>query len=991
MNDQTQVDALLVRYEELRSQEMPISPEELCRDCPELLDEVKRQIQALESLNRVLATPDYASATDKSALAMQDAGQATSVATEPLVAGARFHVLRLYARGGLGEVHVARDEMLKRDVALKRLQALHACNTSSRSRFLREAEITSRLEHPSIVPIHAVGQDADGRPFYAMRFVQGETLHDALRRTYAVGPPGEPRLTLRHLIGRVVTVCNTVAYAHSRGIIHRDIKPGNIILGPYGETLLVDWGLAKPLAETEEPQAHAEATPSIPTGSENTEPGAVIGTPAYMSPEQAGGHGHVVGPSSDIYSLGATLYAVLTGQAPAQGRHAAAVVERARRGDFPKPRQLRRDIPRPLEAICLKALAHQPEDRYDSALALAADLEHWLADEPVSAWPEPWTVRFRRWIALHRTAVAVAAAALAVATACLAVATGLLSAANERERDARTQSARNFQLARKGVDDFSTKASADPRLREYGLDSLRKELLQTAATFYDEFVQVRSNDVELRAEQGRAYQRLGGITQEIASKEDAIKLYEQARDLFEGLACAHGSDAIYQEDLGAGYNSLGLVYSATGRPIEAEAAYRRACDVRTQLVDRNPAEGRYQSDLAASWNNLGKLFNDTDRLEQAEAAYRQALAIRIQLTRTFPSFRDYQAGLGDSHNNLGSWYYTKNRPDDSEKQLRLGLEIRDGLARDYPTDRDCQSNLAASQNNLAILYTSTKRLAEAEKAHVQAMAIRERLVRDYPTVSEYQSKLAGSYHHLGRVLADTSRLDKAEATYLKALEIQERLHTQHPTVTTFAVERGRTFCDLGGLLHQAGKLEASLQWFAKSIQAMSGVLRQEPPNAAARHCLSHAHTERAEILTDLNRHKEALGDWDQAVALEHGHDLAVLRLRRAATITRLGDHAQATGEANGLLADSQPTADLFFLAARVFALASVYGRDKPAEPYAARAVALLDQARTADYFKTPDLIAALLKDKDWEPLRARADFQKLISNVQTITNARKPG
>src|SRR5207245_1913930 len=188
---------------------------------------------------------------------------------EALSTGSRYEVLRFHAKGGLGEVHVARDEELHREVALKRLQALHARNPHSRTRFLREAAITSRLEHPSIVPVHSMGQDADGCPFYAMRFIQGKTLQEAIEQLHArknsreslpIADPQMPgsetppdpfsrSLDLRQLLSRFVTVCNTIAYAHSKGIVHRDIKPHNIMLGPYGETLVVDWGLAKEMTE----------------------------------------------------------------------------------------------------------------------------------------------------------------------------------------------------------------------------------------------------------------------------------------------------------------------------------------------------------------------------------------------------------------------------------------------------------------------------------------------------------------------------------------------------------------------------------------------------------------------------------------------------------------------------------------------------------------------------------------------------------------------
>jgi serine/threonine-protein kinase len=238
-------------------------------------------------------------------------------------AGARYRRVRPHARGGLGEVFVALDEELRREVALKEIQERLADDTDSRSRFVREAEITGNLEHPGVVPVYGLGTYPDGRPFYAMRFIRGESMQAAIERFHQADAlrsrdPGERSLALRDLLGRFVAVCDAVAYAHARGIIHRDLKPQNVILGEYGETLVVDWGLARHVADREGQTAAARPV-TTSQQSTATEHGQVLGTLAYMPPEQAHGWLDELGRHSDVFALGATLYALLTGRPRTSG------------------------------------------------------------------------------------------------------------------------------------------------------------------------------------------------------------------------------------------------------------------------------------------------------------------------------------------------------------------------------------------------------------------------------------------------------------------------------------------------------------------------------------------------------------------------------------------------------------------------------------------------------------------------------------------------
>jgi serine/threonine protein kinase len=395
------LESYLERYPELAA----------CADYPELLDEVTLRLEGLRVPAPGTSTSDYKGAESSvQEPGEEQRGQDVSLGTQWEATGAhRYQPQRFHAKGGLGEVFLAHDAQLHRDVALKRIQKPRARDPESQRRFLLEAEITARLEHPGVVPVHSLVQDESGQPCYAMRFIQGESLRDAIHKFHEADKtkrdPGERSLALRQMLNQFNAVCKTIAYAHSRGIIHRDIKPGNIMLGKYGETLVVDWGLAKFRGRPEEQKDQGEPSlrPLLGSGGESTQEGLAVGTPAYMSPEQATGDWETVGPESDIYSLGATLYSILTGRAPFPPGDPR---DKVKRGEFPTPRSVNKTVPRALEAICLKAMSLWPQDRYRSALDLGGDVEHWLADEPVGCFHEPLAVRCARWLRRQRVVAA---------------------------------------------------------------------------------------------------------------------------------------------------------------------------------------------------------------------------------------------------------------------------------------------------------------------------------------------------------------------------------------------------------------------------------------------------------------------------------------------------------------------------------------------------------------------------------------------------------
>lgn len=324
----------------------------------------------------------------------------------PVPALVPYSILRFHARGGLGQVSVARDEMLRREVALKEIRPDRRGIPAHRLRFLREAEITGQLEHPGIIPLYQLGQNSEGEPYYTMRFVRGETLAEAIaayhRKPTAVG--------FHKLLERFVDICQTMAYAHSKGVIHRDLKPANVLLGSFGETLVIDWGLARRLGVAVEDSIAQSGLSSSPF--DETQAGSVVGTPAYMSPEQAAGQTETVGPPTDVYALGAILYEILTGRPAYVGKDGLEILSQIHAGPPPSALATKRGLPKSLVKICEKAMERHIDRRYTNAAELALDLERWFADEPVTAYVEPLHVRAGRWARRHRTVVAVTATVL---------------------------------------------------------------------------------------------------------------------------------------------------------------------------------------------------------------------------------------------------------------------------------------------------------------------------------------------------------------------------------------------------------------------------------------------------------------------------------------------------------------------------------------------------------------------------------------------------
>ena len=434
-----------------------------------------------------------------------------------------------HARGGFGLVWRANDRKLGRLVALKQISAQMASHAECRRRFIAEARIAARLEHPGVVPVYDMGNPDDRLPYYTMKFVRGDTLAEAIRRFHEGSkPPGERAIEQLRLLNVFLAVTRTMEYTHAQGIVHRDLKPQNIILGDYGETVILDWGLAK---EFEEDLASVDSVVMEALGDEDsrkTRAGTVQGTPAYMSPEQASGSPGDVDQRSDVYSLGAILYQILTGRVPFGGNSTDEILKKVRHDELRRPRLVDSGVPKALEAICMKAMAKEPCDRYAEVSQMSADLERYLADEPVSVYRQPFTVRLGRWARRHRTLVA------STAVAVLLIVIGTVVALVARQR------ARQQLYASVGADH----ALVIAELHEGRFDSAEKIMAKTLERLRSEG---RLDELRAKLEKeqdeirnlGKFY-RLSDRAWMLAGEEREVQALDYARGALERLGTAGG-------------------------------------------------------------------------------------------------------------------------------------------------------------------------------------------------------------------------------------------------------------------------------------------------------------------------------------------------------------------------------------------------------------------------------------------------------------------
>jgi tetratricopeptide (TPR) repeat protein len=938
-------------------------------------------------------------------------GAAAAPSALPLRRLGRFEIRRELGQGAFGMVFLASDPQLGREVALKVPRPEALLTPELRERFVREARAAAGLDHPNLVPVYEAG--AEGLICYiASAYWPGITLTEWLRDRSEAVP-------LRQAAELVATLADAVGHAHERGVVHRDLKPSNVLLqrrpppaagarpaaaGPDGAfdfvPRITDFGLAKRTAEA--PDQPGEE------GGARTQSGAVLGTPNYMAPEQAGGKSKEIGPAADVYALGVILYELLTGRPPFRGETLLDTLEQVRSREPLPPGRLRPGLSRDLETICLKCLQKEPRKRYESAAALAEDLRRYLAGTPIRARPVRAWERGIKWARRKPALAALLALSALAPTALLAVVLGygarlagtnaqlvranedlkgaLATAETERTRaeEKRRESNENWGWARSAVDDFATRVSQDPRLLAHDLEGLRKELLHSAAGYYQKFLKQRPEDPDLQLEYARDFERLGRLSRELGAKPEAVVAYQEAADLSRKLVREHPGVPLYPLLLSDVLTGLAIVYKDERQSGRAESALGEARDIRQQLALEHPTEPAYRSALAETHNNLAVLYEERARacraagdLRQAEADFRQAEAdfrdardVWVQLAQGYPGVEPFQISLPASHYNLGRLYEGTNQLDEAEKSFReacrlwrelaqgrpalpeyqdslarglraLGFvhgranrpdkaveaydearKILDLLAAGHPKVPSYQDNLAQAHYTLGQAYERLGRQARAEGAYGEAVKWCKGLVSAYPGVRDYQFALSRAQCGLGLVLCRPDRAKQAGTPLSEARVGLEKLTGGHPNETDYHLTLGNTYRGLGLIEGLQGNHPAARDWLDKSVQTLEAACKKGPGHEGARQALLTAYYLRVDTSARLGHYKDVLRDLARYLELDENGKNDLWRFFHAYALAQTGQHAPAMDEVNTLAGRQSVSAEDLFKLARVCSLCS---------------------------------------------------------------------
>lgn len=775
-------------------------------------------------------TETWAGQSDTDPLAKLEGTEIWSLDTAPVNTGdsgprhpvresgaSRFQVISPHAEGGLGVVSLARDKELNRNVALKEIKPRRADDKVSQAFFEREAMITGNLEHPGIVPVYGFGRYTDGKPFYAMRFIEGRSLKEAIDAFHGIGRDDPQRnLAFRELLDRFVDICQAIEFAHSKGVIHRDIKPANVMLGAFGETLVVDWGLAS----AEQLQSQDETV-----GPEVTLAGGVFGTPAYAPPEQCTDEmeADAFTPRSDVYSLGATLLSVLSGKVPVEGADLAEVIANVNAGRTLAQQPSTSGAPAPLWAVCRKAMSVDPTQRYASAKALAREVERYLADEPVEAMPEPWIERARRWTRKHpRTSVGLGLSLLLI-TVFLGLGFAVVSHLNGKLVVARSSAERNFEEAKKAVETYLVLVTDDKRLNAADLTTLRSELLTSAIPFYERLAAYSTGDDQVEYIRAETRHRLANLRSNTGDVVGARSDYEAAFTALQQLFEAHPRNDELQHAVALVQFNYGDLLEDLGEHERAKSYYQQSLASIEDLAKRD-AKLEYLSDAADVAINLGVMARARNDYETATANFRRAIGIYERSLVESAINSESVESLAWAHYQVASTLRQDSRLEEAASECRKAIELCRELGLRTP---DVTEALVANLNQLAANLNELGRVDEADKTYREAIPLAEELTNAFPSVYTYQTDVAFLHQNLAISLAGRSEMVEAGNHFRTALKHLKAAAGMAPGLMDVQTDLADGYHNYANQLNVAGYPEEAAKHYQEALNQMDSLAASE--------------------------------------------------------------------------------------------------------------------------------------------------------------------
>ncbi len=756
----------------------PISPEELLARHPEDAQHLRGYLSGLELFHAAAVVPH---APPSISLTSGKVGPEQTIGD--------FRLMQEIGRGGMGVVYEAEQISLRRRVALKILPFTAGHDEKQISRFKNEAQAAAQIKHPNIVPVFAVGEQ-NGVHYYAMQLVEGQSLTTLLAEMQHGGTPSTVGTSdhLRVVARLGVQAAEALHAAHDYGIVHRDVKPSNLLVDDHGKLWVTDFGLARF-------REHAGLTQT----------GDVLGTMRYMSPEQALGRGGLIDHRTDVYSLGVTLYELATLHHPAgDATDAQLLLDRRRFASRPL-RHWNRHIPVDFQTIILKSIAEFPHERYATAQEFADDLNRFLEGKPILASPPSLVCRAGKWARRHRGVVYAAAAVLLVAFVGQSANNLMLAKQTGETERALVTAQENLHQAHAVLDRFGTRY-AEQLAAIPGAEGVRSQMLEDSLKFYQQFETQTADDPALASDLALAYNRMGTLSEKLGKSEEALKKHLAAHKLWEARLADEPTSAESARNLAICDNNIGLLLAEFGRVPEALEALEQAQRIQKELFGKDAKSAILATDLATTCNNLGLVLRQAGRRSEAVDQFRAAIALQQPLAENAPGNETSLRVLAASYSNLGS-LLDATMVDAAAENYRKAIALQQQLVENNPINRLYQGDLARTYNNLGFVLARNQDWQNAELCYLDAVKIQEHLVKQSPLAGSYTRDLAISYNNLGMVQSRDGRFAEAEASFRQALGLQRRLLAVVPSDV-------RTLSNLGGVYNNLGLLFDQQQRFA---------------------------------------------------------------------------------------------------------------------------------------------------------------------------------